>query len=266
VNRHRLVTSAVTVVLTVAGFTSAGCQTGTRSDSRGAADGAAGANSGELREAILASGRAFSQTSSRVVLKHGLSTIGASLDPTRKSAALSETETDLTIGVIWVSPDVWLKYDLGGGVGRQLGIDPNKWMHVDVSRLTNLPRKLLINVATTTGDPFNLADLLDGLLTVRRTDPTHYAGTIDLTRTRGPVAFPEAQTKTIGDQSRSVPFSAVLDAQGRLTYLKIDASAAMSQLVTEITITDYGVPQTITKPTATEVATAPPALYGLLNT
>jgi hypothetical protein len=76
---------------------------------------------------------------------------------------------------------------------------------------------------------------------------------------------PDADILTkVGDKAKSVPFTATLDSSGRLTEFKIDGSGIDPGLSMDMTFSDYGSAQNISKPTGTIVA-APSTVYDILN-
>ncbi|WP_327004679.1 hypothetical protein OHA72_58265 [Dactylosporangium sp. NBC_01737] len=77
----------------------------------------------------------------------------------------------------------------------------------------------------------------------------------------------EAVVKALGAKAATVPFTATLDAEGRLTELLIDVPAAgptkPHQL--KMTVTQHGTVTIPARPTGKAVIEAPAAVYDFLN-
>jgi hypothetical protein len=265
VNRHRFAVAGL-AVLTVAALSVAACSTPKPGGPAPAAT-QPSPTPPPPKDALLASVKALSQTSSDLTLRQGTASGTAKVDPATKSATLTMTQvvsgTTIKVDLISIAPDVWLKIDLGAAGNRQIGIKSTKWMKIDKSKVTSdsaFPIDL-----TGDNDVLDMPDLLAGLVDVQRADLVHYSGTIDQTKAGGVSALSEEDTKKLGDKATSIPFTAVLDNQGRLTNVKIDTSAADPTLTTELTVNSYGSPVTIAKPADSDVVTTPPSLYALLN-
>jgi hypothetical protein len=186
-------------------------------------------------------------------------------DPAGKAAQVSITGSssgvNIKMSIVTVGADNWTQLDFGSALNRQAGIDPKKWMHIDTTKITKADA-LPVNPASP--DLLDFSTLTDAMATVQRTDATHYSGTIDLTTVKG-AAEPEADILTkAGAKAKSVPFTATLDSNGRLTEFKIDGSSIDPGLSVDMTFSDYGATQNITKPTGTIVA-APSTVYAILN-
>ncbi|MEE3919687.1 hypothetical protein V2I01_19415 [Micromonospora sp. BRA006-A] len=71
----------------------------------------------------------------------------------------------------------------------------------------------------------------------------------------------------LGAQAQSVPFTAKVDTQGRLSemVLKIPAAGQSAAQDLKITYTDYGNAAPAQKPSADQVVEAPAELYNLFN-
>ncbi|HEX6499801.1 MAG TPA: hypothetical protein VF054_12320 [Micromonosporaceae bacterium] len=186
-------------------------------------------------------------------------------DPANKAAQVSINSTGTSggfkIGVIVVAPDYWIQVDLGPEIDRMAKIDPKAWMHIDTSKVTN---KDALPADPSSPDLFDFSTMSDGLVNVERVDADHYRGTIDLTAVKG-AAEPDKDVKQkVGDKAKSVPFTATLDDQGRLTEFKIDGSGINDALSLDMTFSDFGAAQNISKPTGT-ITEAPSSVYNIFN-
>ena len=159
----------------------------------------------------------------------------------------------MKIDFMRVDDDAYAKLDFGA-LNTQLGIQSDKYLHLDLSKLAgtaDLPLNL-------TGAPIDLGGLLAGLNDdVTTTDGRIYVGSIDLTKATGNIAPDADVLRNVGDKARSVPFTEKLDDQGRLTDLKIDGGSIAPQLAFDATVTGYGTATTVTEPAASVVVEAP---------
>jgi len=161
-----------------------------------------------------------------------------------------------------IGSDLWLKADFGPG-NQNLNIDKTKWYKLDASKLT--PEETPFDVSG--GErpratrplawPLGIGAVFASATNVTRTDATHLAGLVDLTKATGPGA-PGKSSVT----DAAVPFTATLDGHGRLTELKITGTAEVFNL--DITFSNYGSPTPIAAPAA-DVLPAPEGLYQALN-
>lgn len=138
------------------------------------------------------------------------------------------------------------------------------WTHLDVSRL---PEGANVGLRPGQIDPVNTANLLGAATDVRSTGANSYAGSVDLTKAVGLAGVDQVTIDSYGSAAQKVPFTAGLDAQGRLSALTIQLPAANGQQAQplEVLYTDYGAPVTATKPAATEITEAPASLYDSLG-
>lgn len=185
------------------------------------------------------------------------------VDGPAHSAQINLTATaegiTFTYDAVAVGSDVWVRLDLGAATNRQLGIAPARWMHVDVAKVTK-PDALPLNVAS--ADLLGIGGITQAFAGLVRTDATHLTGTVDLTRITGQLAPSADDLAKVKDKVGAVPVAVTLDAQGRLTELKIDAAAIDPALTHDLTF-NYDAPHPITKPTG--AVEAPAKVYAFLN-
>ncbi|HKS99668.1 MAG TPA: hypothetical protein VJT31_09090 [Rugosimonospora sp.] len=264
-NTRRLATAGL-ALLASAGF-AAGCATttnGTAQPSTGASDTAPASGSSAAKSALVASIGQLTQVPYRYhAVSGGLSGQGAA-DPADKSATVSMTGTDrgnsATIDMVAVNTDFWLKLNFGNA-NKSMGISSDKWLHIDAARLgagANLPVDPSGGAATASG-------LFSGLTNVQQVDGQHFTGSIDLTKATGVSGVSQDLLNKAGVKATSVPFTASLDSQGRLSDLKVDLSAIDPAQALEVSYSDYGTPVTVTKPDASQVAEAPDSVYRLFG-
>jgi hypothetical protein len=138
------------------------------------------------------------------------------------------------------------------------------WTHLDSSRL---PANASIGLRPGQIDPVNTAGLISNTTDVHATGSNEYAGSLDLTKAAGLAGMDQVTINGYGASAQNVPFTASLDAQGRLSKLTITLPATNGQQVApiEALYTDYGSPVTVTRPAASEVTEAPDNLYESLG-
>ena len=133
------------------------------------------------------------------------------------------------------------------------------WTHVDVSRL---PEGANIGLRPGQLDPVGTANLLGTSTDVHATGGNSYAGTLDLTKAAGLAGLSQVTIDGYGAAASNVPFTAGLDAQGRLTELTVKLPQGDP---IEVLYSDYGAPVTVTKPAAAEITEAPDSFYSSLG-
>ncbi len=163
----------------------------------------------------------------------------------------------ITVETLTLAEGSWAKIDLGTG-GPAMGINPNKWLRLDSSRLSagTLPFD-----QNDLHDAFDLNTVLSGVTSVQRSDQQHYRGVIDLTGVRGVASLVPAGS-TLGAADRDLPFSATTDPQGRLVDLLVGTTPANGF---DCAISDYSAPAGIQRPDDNDTVTAPATVYDLLR-
>ena len=211
------------------------------------------------KDALLASTKTLASTSYKFTIKaSGLTGQGAA-DPTTKAVAITMSGTEGGVSVrmdfVAINTDVYMKIDFGA-LNRQVGVDPAKYLHLDATKLgsnSNLP-------VQPGGDPVEMNRILAGLVDVTTTDGRNFTGTLDLTKATGSSTLDAAAVAKAGDKAKTVPFTAVLDDNGRMTDLKIDGSGVAPALGIEVSFSDFGTAANVTKPDASQVVEAPDAV------
>jgi uncharacterized protein YaiE (UPF0345 family) len=191
-------------------------------------------------------------------------TIKSSVDYSTKSASQSATVSagglNLSVDVIEVNSDLWVKADMGP-LARGANIDKTKWYKVDASKLK--PDALPFDLSG--AEPLGIGSVFTSVSNVARTDATHLTGTVDLTKATGPEAPDKSTITDAGAAAAAVPFVATLDDQGRLTELKLTPAAANKDLDFDVTFSNYGSPTSISAPAAADVLPATDGIYQALN-
>ncbi|MEV4639393.1 hypothetical protein AB0J80_18780 [Actinoplanes sp. NPDC049548] len=99
------------------------------------------------------------------------------------------------------------------------------------------------------------------IVDVQRTGTGTYAGTADLTRQGDAEIVDEPTLKTLGERAKTVPFTATVDGQGRLTSAVVKIPAA------EYVVTHdrYGATESLSEPAPDEQQKATEDVYEMLN-
>ena len=155
-----------------------------------------------------------------------------------------------------VGSDLWLKADFGP-LNQNLNIDKTKWYKVEASKLSPGAIPFDLSGSQPTAPlawPLGIDAVFANAGNVTRTDATHLAGVVDLSKANGPQAAGKSSAT-----DAAVPFTATLDGQGRLTELRITGDLNL-----DIVFSNYGSPTPITAPAAADVLPAPDRLYQVL--
>lgn len=187
------------------------------------------------------------------------------IDPATHTGTLSASGrmqgVPVEMDALLVSPDIWVRLDLGD-MSDQYGITRQSWMKLD-SRKVSGDQAL----------PFDLGDFNDALdmkkllagMDAKRVDPSHFSGTIDLTRASGVTAPNASDIAHAGDKAQRVPVAVAVDQQGRLTEVEIDGGSISPDLAVDIRFSDYGMAARVTRPDDNQVVPTPATVYQLLS-
>jgi hypothetical protein len=263
---HRRFAVASVGALAVASLALAACSsTSTSSSPAGSVSASGPTPSSAPSAALVAAASSLSGKGYDLTLTAAGATGTGSVDPANhavtfdaKGSAGGQTfELDLT----GIGTDLWAKIDLGS-LNSQVGLDPSKWLKIDATKVDDSSIGI---------DLSNLSDVLDldsltkAVSNVQRTDATHLTGTIDLTRLTGAVKPDSDSLGKAGAAAKSVPFTATLDNQGRLSELKINGDSIDKGLTVDIAVANIGSPTAVTAPPAADVVPAPAAIYQILG-
>lgn len=162
----------------------------------------------------------------------------------------------LPMDMIVTPADVYIKSSLFG---------TTKWLHLDVNKLKpDSALRQSMDVRSNLG-------ALAGVTEVRETAPGSYEGTVDLQKAADASDSPTVKksmnelVKQAGANAKSVPFTAKIDDEGRLTNFTYSIkTTAAGEVKTETTLSDFGKTVTVTKPPAAETQEAPAQVYAAL--
>ncbi|NMO55549.1 hypothetical protein HH310_30735 [Actinoplanes sp. TBRC 11911] len=145
---------------------------------------------------------------------------------------------------------------------------PSKWMKLDTSRVKDAGSQGFITFNEDNADPGDVYFLAMHAATVTETGSGQFAGTTDITSVpTGDELLDEATLKALGAKAKTVPFTAVVDAQGHLTSmtLKIPAAGKSKAGTYTVKYSDYGKATVPAVPAPGAQTPAPDAAYDLLN-
>ncbi len=194
-------------------------------------------------------------------------TASGSVDATARAAFLNMSTPigsgqTLKMDTVVAGGSVYLKMD-AGIANKSLHLNPKTWMLIDMSKIgKNVAMPL---DSADLSDPLDVAGLDQGITNVIRMDGTHYAGTIDLTQTGGTSSPDLDDLAKVGAKAKAVPFTATLDAQGRLLTFTVNGSKISKALQFGLVFSNYGAAAKTVAPAAGSTVKASSSIYSLLN-
>jgi len=187
-------------------------------------------------------------------------------DGTGSNASVNMTVAEPTsgitikVGALVLGSDMYMKMDFGalGSAIPGLGDIGDKWMHLDSTKVSGSA----LSLGLKPGEDLGAENYIKGIVTAEKVSDNEIKGTLDLTKSAPPGTDAEA-LKALGDGAKSVPFTANLDSEGRLSKIVIKMPKVGEFPASDLTTTysDYGVAVNLQKPAASETVEAPAMIY-----
>ncbi|BCL15676.1 hypothetical protein [Micromonospora sagamiensis] len=227
----------------------------------------------DAKEALLASTKEISKGNFSFTINGGeLNGTGKVHAPT-KSAEMSMTggdaaSADLTMEMhlVFIDTDTWVMVQFGGSMATAMPkqATSGKYQHLDRSRIKGIDQ---LEFDFNDVDPAGSAALTKAITEVRKTGDGLYAGTIDATKATDSDILDADALKALAGQASALPFTAKLDAQGRLVELGLEVPAAGSAPAQNLVVTyaDYGTTTAVQKPPADQVVEASEDVYKMFK-
>ncbi|MEV6707646.1 hypothetical protein [Micromonospora wenchangensis] len=238
------------------------------------APGSASPGTSEAKQALLNSTNEIRNGNFRFTMSGVGSTAEGQVHQPSQSAqmklSIGDASSDLmmNLDLIHAKPDSWVKLDLGGKSASSIPgaqkLNLGKYQHLDQTRIKG-NKSLGFDFEKV--DPAGSAVLTQGITEVRQTGEGSYAGTLDVSKAAEAGSVDQTVISALGAQAQSVPFTAKLDPQGRLSELVVQIPAAGQSAAQDIKITysDYGNATAAQKPAADQVVEAPQEFYNLFS-
>ncbi|MET8906800.1 hypothetical protein [Micromonospora sp. NPDC004551] len=233
-----------------------------------------GTPGGDAKQALLDSTNAIRDGNFRFTMSGAGSTAEGQVHEPTQSAEMRMTIGDpssdlmMKLDLVHYKPDSWVKLELGGKAAASVpglkNLNLGKYQHLDQTRIQG-NRALGFDFDKL--DPAGSAVLTQGVTEVRQTGEGAYAGTVDVSKAAEAGSLDPAVITALGAQAQSVPFTAKVDPQGRLSelVLQIPAAGQSAAQDVKITYTDYGNAAAAQKPPADQVVEAPAEFYNLFK-
>jgi hypothetical protein len=208
----------------------------------------------------------------KYTLKYGtVLTADGAQDATGANATRNISYTDAASGLVikgqvsLVGDGLYAKLDLGplttlipglaGANGKSLKIDRTKIAS------TGLAASLVPGGDSTLPDNF-----VNGVVSAQNVSATEVKGTIDLSKS-APKVIPAAELAKLPATSQTVPFTATLDSQGRISKIVVSLPAISVFPAADLTTTysDWGTPVQVTAPADADTVVAPDLVYQFLK-
>ncbi|NJP32686.1 hypothetical protein HCJ94_12000 [Micromonospora sp. HSS6-12] len=175
--------------------------------------------------------------------------------------------TSFSVDLIHIAPESWVKADFGALADSvpALAKMKDKYQHLDQSKVKDSD-SLGINLEEDV-DPAGADALVKAVTDVQKTGEGTYTGKLDASAVSDADALDADLVKALGDKAKALPFTAKLDAEGRLTELVVSVPAAGESKAHDIKVTyaDYGSASAAQKPPADQVIEASDETYQMFQ-
>jgi hypothetical protein len=191
------------------------------------------------------------------------------IDATKKAAEFDVVQHNenptftMSMTVLLTADKSWAKVVFTpalGGLPRM----PKKWMIVDPSKIKDKSGSPFVYGEES--DPGYTNEVFEFATNVTRSSPGRFSGVSDLSDTSDDI-LPAGWLKALGGKATAIPFTAVVDGQGRLTSVavKIPSAGKYKAATYQVTYDRYGATATPTAPAAADQTKAPASFYSLFE-
>lgn len=182
------------------------------------------------------------------------------------NVSLTDVTTQVTLKaqVLLVDDVVYAKLDPGLAAGIPgLATAVGKWLTLDKKRIgaTSILATVVPGREATSPEVY-----LKGVASAETVSPTEIKGTLDLGKS-APTVIPAGELGKAPADAKKVPFTAILDDQGRLMKIVVSVPKLGPFAAADLTTTyaDYGSTEAISKPAAADTVAAPDLIYGFIK-
>jgi hypothetical protein len=204
-------------------------------------------------------------------IKGGPTPMSGVLDAPKKTIRMeiSQHEADpgftLDMKFLVIEQKAWTKITFTPSTIPGLPKLPKKWMLLDTSKIKDKENGPL--AYGNEADPGSAMAVFQNASDVEQTSTGHFAGVTDLSKAAAAEIVDGATLTALGDKATKIPFTAVVDAKGRLTsvVVKIPASGKAKAATYAVTYDGYDSTETLVAPAAGEQQKAVSAVYEMLN-
>ncbi|MEO3775324.1 hypothetical protein ABGB16_00430 [Micromonospora sp. B11E3] len=244
-------------------------------DAEPAADGksAAPAVPADPKEALLASTKEISKGNFAFTMGGGELTGSGKVHAPSKSAEMKMAADGGSDGIsmdmhlVFIDTESWVKLEFTGPMADAVPgakAMKGKYQHVDRTKAQDI-EDLKFDLADV--DPAGSEALVKSVTEVRKTGEGAYAGTLDATKTTGSDLLDATTVTGLADKASAVPFTAKLDAQGRLVEFAVQLPAFGDSKAQNVTVTyaDYGAVTAVQQPPADQVVEASDQVYEMFK-
>ncbi len=223
------------------------------------------------KEALAASTKELQKGDFTFTIKGGEINGGGTVHLPSKSAEVKvetspDPELSMTMHLVVIDDESWVKLELAGAMADAVpGFKAmkGKYQHLDRSKIKGAKA---LNIDFADVDPAGAEKMIKAITDVKQTGEGTYEGTIDATKATDADLLDDDIIKALGDKASAVPFTAKVDAQGRLTEFAVQTPAVGSAKAHTLTVTyDYGTGTAVQAPPAAQVVEASDQVYEMFK-
>ncbi|NBE81396.1 hypothetical protein [Micromonospora rubida] len=226
------------------------------------------------KEALLAATKEISKGNFTFTIADADTSGGGKVHLPSKSAEMkvASTNTDgedfsVDMHLVFTETDSWVKLDFTGSIADmfpELKDRKGKYQHLDRTKIKGA-KDLEFDFADV--DPAGTEALTKAVTDVKKTGEGTYGGTLDATKVTGSDLLDESTVEGLAGKASALPFTAKLDAQGRLTEFAVQVPAVGEDKAHEVKVNyaDYGAATAVQQPPANNVVEAPDDIYKMFK-